>query len=129
MMSPSSFAVFALKFLQKSHDVWVVEIRWVSQAARVPPTGAPGWLFPPAIWSFTIACIFFACSLSGTRRSRSAFSVVRAPSAERPEHGSLYSFLYLQKIQFDRPSRGRTKIVTITFSVFAVEVYLVHDAG
>src|SRR5207244_11582881 len=53
MMSPSSFAVFALKFLQKSMIL-------TPCGPSADPTGGAGVAFPAAIWSFTIACTFFA---------------------------------------------------------------------
>src|SRR5436309_15839243 len=68
MMSPSSFAVRALKFLQKS-------MMLTPCGPSAVPTGGPGVAFPAAIWSFTIACTFFAIALE---------------------------LLYLQEIQFDR---------------------------
>ena len=57
MISPSSLAVFALKFLQKS----MILTPWGPSAV---PTGGAGVAFPAAIWSFTIACIFFAMILA-----------------------------------------------------------------
>src|SRR5262249_21166287 len=57
MMRPSSFAVFALKFLQKS----MMLTPWGPSAV---PTGGAGVAFPAAIWSFTIAWTFFAMCLS-----------------------------------------------------------------
>src|SRR5512145_3455067 len=53
MISPSSLLVFALKFLQKS----MILTPWGPNAV---PTGGAGVAFPAAIWSFTIACTFFA---------------------------------------------------------------------
>src|SRR5215471_17774871 len=53
MMSPSSFAVFALKFLQKS-------MMFTPCGPSAVPTGGAGVAFPAAIWSFTIAWTFFA---------------------------------------------------------------------
>src|SRR5215510_10708069 len=53
MMRPSSFAVFALKFLQKS-------MLLTPCGPSAVPTGGAGVAFPAAIWSFTIACTFFA---------------------------------------------------------------------
>src|SRR3954469_3852361 len=53
MISPSSLAVFALKFLQKS----MMLTPWGPSAV---PTGGAGGALPAAIWSFTIACTFFA---------------------------------------------------------------------
>src|SRR5204862_6981978 len=56
MISPSSFAVRALKFLQKS-------MMLTPCGPSAVPTGAAGVFFPAAIWSFTIACTFFAMLL------------------------------------------------------------------
>src|SRR6476660_4230226 len=53
MISPSSFAVFALKFLQKS-------MMFTPCGPSAVPTGGAGVALPAAIWSFTSACIFFA---------------------------------------------------------------------
>src|SRR5882724_8159236 len=53
MISPSSFAVFALKFLQKS-------MMFTPCGPSAVPTGGAGVALPAAIWSFTIAWIFFA---------------------------------------------------------------------
>src|SRR6185436_14917396 len=53
MIRPSSLLVFALKFLQKS----MILTPWGPSAV---PTGGAGVAFPAAIWSFTIACTFFA---------------------------------------------------------------------
>src|SRR4029077_4821008 len=53
MISPSSFAVFALKFLQKS----MMFSPWGPSAV---PTGGAGVALPAAICNLTCACIFFA---------------------------------------------------------------------
>src|SRR4051812_33641219 len=53
MISPSSFAVFALKFLQKSMIL-------TPCGPSAVPTGGAGVALPAAIWSFTTACIFLA---------------------------------------------------------------------
>src|SRR4029453_539160 len=53
MMSPSSLAVFALKFLQKS-------MMLTPCGPSAVPTGGAGVALPPGIWSFTIAWTFFA---------------------------------------------------------------------
>src|SRR5262245_5011978 len=55
MMSPSSFEVFALKFLQKS-------MMFRPCGPSAVPTGGAGVAFPAWICSFTIACTFFAIS-------------------------------------------------------------------
>src|SRR5436189_3238177 len=56
MMRPSSFAVRALKFLQKS----MMLTPW---GPRAVPTGGAGVALPAAIWSFTSAWIFLAIVL------------------------------------------------------------------
>src|SRR5437867_3630215 len=56
MMRPSSFAVLALKFLQKS-------MMLTPCGPSAVPTGGAGVALPAAIWSFTIACIFLAITL------------------------------------------------------------------
>src|SRR6187397_835269 len=55
MMRPSSFAVFALKFLQKS-------MMFRPCGPSAVPTGGAGVALPAAIWSFTCACTFLAIS-------------------------------------------------------------------
>src|SRR5262249_24588911 len=57
MMSPSSFAVFALKFLQKS-------MMLTPCGPSAVPTGGAGVALPAAIWSFTMAWTFFAITVS-----------------------------------------------------------------
>src|ERR1043166_3401133 len=94
MMSPSSFAVFALKFLQKS-------MMLTPCGPSAVPTGGAGVALPAAIWSFTIACTFFAISIGlqttgyGLRATgQSCWSL--KPGACSP----LYLF-DLQEVQFD----------------------------
>src|SRR5919106_6560504 len=53
MISPSSLAVRALKFLQKS-------MMLTPCGPSAVPTGGAGVALPAAIWSFTIAVTFFA---------------------------------------------------------------------
>src|SRR5437762_920731 len=53
MIRPSSFAVFALKFLQKS-------MMFTPCGPSAVPTGGAGVALPAAIWSFTTAVTFFA---------------------------------------------------------------------
>src|SRR5215467_9698887 len=77
MMRPSSFAVFALKFLQKS-------MMFTPCSPSAVPTGGAGVALPAGICSFTIAFTFFAIF-----QHRSL--AVAAPF--------LY-FLHLQEIQF-----------------------------
>src|SRR5262249_46535822 len=59
MINPSSLAVFALKFLQKS-------MMLTPCGPSAVPTGGAGVALPAAIWSFTIAWTFLAISF--TRR-------------------------------------------------------------
>src|SRR5688572_26842197 len=95
MIRPSSFAVFALKFLQKS-------MMFKPCGPSAVPTGGAGVALPAAIWSFTSALIFFAISQSpaisrdlqrgqGYRATPVPFSVdIRS------------EFLHLQEIQLHR---------------------------
>src|SRR6476619_2072359 len=83
MISPSSFAVRALKFLQKS----MMLTPWGPSAV---PTGGAGVALPAAIWSFTIAWIFFAMNLS-------VFSLLAV--GPHPHDSNLF---HLQEIQFHR---------------------------
>src|SRR6185503_12103082 len=78
MMSPSSFEVFALKFLQKS-------MMFTPCGPSAVPTGGAGVALPAWIWSFTIACTFFAMISSGP-----------------PKGGPTSNLLDLQEIQFHR---------------------------
>ena len=55
MISPSSLAVFALKFLQKS-------MMFTPCGPSAVPTGGAGVALPAGICNFTIACTFFAMS-------------------------------------------------------------------
>src|SRR6186713_567860 len=99
MISPSSFAVFALKFLQKS----MMFTPWGPSAV---PTGGAGVALPAEICSFTIACIFFAIALrSGgyeeqTRPTLS--SVSRRPGPAFWTWRQRSNLLDLQEIQFHR---------------------------
>src|SRR5580692_916609 len=90
MMSPSSFAVFALKFLQKS----MMFTPWGPSAV---PTGGAGVALPAAIWSFTTAWIFFAMMRFSSR------SHERATTPNSCLRGFVKSnLLYLQEIELDR---------------------------
>src|SRR5580765_8075019 len=93
MMRPSSFAVFALKFLQKS-------MMLTPCGPSAVPTGGAGVALPAAIWSFTIACTFFAISR--------------------------LNLLDLQEIQLDR--RGAAEDRDHHLQRVAIEVDLVDDA-
>src|ERR1700733_15555062 len=93
MISPSSFAVRALKFLQKS-------MMFTPCGPSAVPTGGAGVALPAAIWSFTIACIFFAIvhnpatfKTAQPQRTRGTRSVLR---------GEKSNFFHLQKIELDR---------------------------
>src|SRR5215471_17591841 len=90
MMSPSSLAVFALKFLQKS-------MMFTPCGPSAVPTGGAGVALPAAIWSFTIACTFFAMAFFGTA-SRPFPASVGAGLQTRPPS----NLLDLQEIQFHR---------------------------
>src|SRR5215203_2566696 len=101
MISPSSLAVLELKFLQKS----MMFSPWGPSAV---PTGGAGVAFPAAIWSFTIACIFFAI-LRCARLSVTSFqlpadrcSQLPAGSWEPAAGCRQLQFFYLQKVQFHR---------------------------
>src|SRR5262245_29446578 len=77
MIRPSSFAVFELKFLQKS-------MMLTPCGPSAVPTGGAGVALPAAIWSFTIAWTFFAIALYLSRSL------------------SPLDLLDLQEVQFDR---------------------------
>src|SRR5262245_35249988 len=99
MMSPSSFAVFELKFLQKS----MMLTPWGPSAV---PTGGAGVALPAAIWSFTTACTFFICVLS---RPRNHESTKPKPQWISWFRVSWLDLLDLQKIQLHgrRPAEDR----------------------
>src|SRR6185436_14057871 len=94
MISPSSFAVFALKFLQKS-------MMFRPCGPSAVPTGGAGVALPAAIWSFTCACIFLAIFLSSLAgpHPRSLFAQLRSCSSRASR---CLQFFYLQKVQLDR---------------------------
>src|SRR5215472_7178646 len=93
MMSPSSFAVFALKFLQKS-------MIFTPCGPSAVPTGGAGVAFPAAIWSFTIACTFFAIAyLSCPERAKHEDDQLDVLRIFVP---SRLDLLHLQKVQLDR---------------------------
>src|SRR5215510_8916731 len=86
MIRPSSFAVFELKFLQKS-------MMFTPCGPSAVPTGGAGVALPAEICSFTIAVTFFAIALREWRIVNSRFTI----------HDSrLLNLLDLQEIQFDR---------------------------
>src|SRR4029079_583065 len=89
MMSPSSFAVFALKFLQKS-------MMLTPCGPSAVPTGGAGVALPAAIWSFTIAWTFLAIRVRGRGRESIPHNYAEPP----PDPSS--NLLHLQEIQFDR---------------------------
>src|ERR671919_668082 len=97
MMRPSSLLVFALKFLQKS----MILTPWGPSAV---PTGGAGVAFPAAIWSFTIACTFFAMILvlppSGGSYTFQKKRPALIPVVSAFRRNSL-KLLYLQKVQLD----------------------------
>src|SRR5258705_7639676 len=67
MISPSSFAVRALKFLQKS-------MMFTPCGPSAVPTGGAGVALAAGICSFTIACTFFAMLLRSLSRARRCFN-------------------------------------------------------
>src|SRR5204862_2398510 len=91
MISPSSFAVRALKFLQKS-------MMLTPCGPSAVPTGGAGVAFPAAIWSFTIACTFFAIAVIS--RPRNHESTKPKPLSFRVFVFSRLYLLDLQEIQF-----------------------------
>src|SRR5204863_7226625 len=123
MIKPSSFAVFALKFLQKS-------MMFSPCGPSAVPTGGAGVALPAAIWSFTCACTFFAIFFAlpqttfcikqrlrgqGYRATPVPFSV--SQSSE---------LLHLQKIQLDR--RGAAEDRDHHLQRIPVRVHVVDDA-
>src|SRR6476646_9375624 len=62
IIRPSSFAVFELKFLQKS-------MMFTPCGPSAVPTGGAGVALPAAIWSFTIAVTFFAITFQSQREA------------------------------------------------------------
>src|SRR5215475_3170103 len=92
MMRPSSFEVFALKFLQKS-------MMFTPCGPSAVPTGGAGVALPAWIWSFTIACTFFAMISSGPPKGGPYVRPITRRGRLQPAHP--LNLLYLQKIQFD----------------------------
>src|SRR5437868_11408933 len=93
MISPSSFAVFALKFLQKS-------MMFTPCGPSAVPTGGAGVALPAAIWSFTIACTFLAITFRSWPRNHE--STKPQPSDFRVFVFSWLDLLHLQEIELDR---------------------------
>src|SRR5581483_11025511 len=100
MISPSSFAVRALKFLQKS-------MMLTPCGPSAVPTGGAGVALPAAIWSFTIACTFFAIMSVGSRLPP-------------------LNLLHLQEVQFDRRRAAEDRHHHLERVL--LEVHLVDDA-
>src|SRR4051812_43106938 len=123
MISPSSFAVRELKFLQKS-------IILTPCGPSAVPTGGAGVAFPAAIWSFTIACTFFAmipcarCQLPASSCQLYATRVAGRGSVKL--EAMQLQFFDLQKIQFDR--RRTAEDGDHHLQGVAIEVDLVHGA-
>src|SRR6478736_5930399 len=119
MISPSSLAVFALKFLQKS----MMFTPWGPSAV---PTGGAGVALPAAIWSFTSACIFLAM-LVATGDGR--WAVGNGPCPRPPPMAQgLLNLLYLQEVEFhgcrtteDRHHHLERVLVEIHFVDHAIE--------
>src|SRR5688572_8076086 len=106
MMSPSSFAVLALKFLQKS-------MMFTPCGPSAVPTGGAGVALPAEICNFTIACTFFAIYRSHEHEDHEDFV------------SSILNFFHLQKIQFHR--RGATENRDHHLQRALVRVHLVDD--
>src|SRR5437764_4834111 len=118
MMRPSSLAVFALKFLQKS-------MMLTPCGPSAVPTGGAGVAFPAAICNLTTACTFLAMILDvnheATKSRRKSFFLLL-----RVFVSSWLDFLHLQEVQFHgrRPSEDRHHHLQGVL----VEVHLVDDA-
>src|SRR4030095_12389855 len=98
MISPSSLAVFALKFLQKSMIL-------TPCGPSAVPTGGAGVALPARICNFTTACTFFAICLG---------------------FGALLNLLHLQKIQLDRRRAAEDRDHHLQRVL--VEIHLVNHA-
>src|SRR6185369_15965530 len=105
MMRPSSFAVFALKFLQKS-------MMFTPCGPSAVPTGGAGVALPAAIWSFTIAWTFFA--------------ICDRPEPRRHEPIRGLDLLHLQEIQLH--GSGPAKDRDHHLQRVLVDVHLVDHA-
>src|SRR3954469_20065545 len=93
MISPSSFAVFALKFLQKS-------MMLTPCGPSAVPTGGAGVALPAAICNFTIACTFFA--ICHVRLTAETAKISRETSSLRSRRVRRLNLLHLQKVEFHR---------------------------
>src|SRR5687768_13720192 len=96
MIKPSWPAVFALKFLQKS-------MMLTPCGPSAVPTGGAGVALPAAIWSFTIACTFFAITLSLSHRydRHGATNSFKKKTVASSRLGGGSDFLHLQKVELD----------------------------
>src|SRR6476620_185590 len=121
MIRPSSLAVLALKFLQKS-------MMFRPCGPSAVPTGGAGVAFPAAIWSFTIAVTFFAMilelAISCQLPAVSSDLLRWKPGAVSWKRQ--LQFLDLQEIQFDR--RRPAEDGHHDLERVAIEVDLVHRA-
>src|SRR5262245_25064082 len=119
MMSPSSFEVFALKFLQKS-------MMFTPCGPSAVPTGGAGVAFPAWICNFTIACTFFAMISFGPPKGGPY--VLPITGGGRLPPAQPLNLLHLQKIQFhgrraaeDRHHHFQRVLVEIDFVDHTVE--------
>src|SRR6187402_339850 len=128
MMSPSSFAVFALKFLQKS-------MMLTPCGPSAVPTGGAGVAFPAAIWSFTIAWTFLAIvdvyfsSLAPgphPRRELTLTPRLGFPCPRLDVAAGALNLLHLQEVEFH--GRRAPENRDHDLQRVLVEVHLVDDA-
>src|SRR5215831_1126399 len=119
MISPSSFAVFALKFLQKS-------MMFTPCGPSAVPTGGAGVALPAAIWSFTIACTFLAIAFQDRPRNHESTKHVFQDRCVRVFVVSWLDFLHLQEIQFDRRRSSEDRHHHLQGAL--VEIHVVDDA-
>src|SRR5262245_36331227 len=116
MMSPSSLAVFELKFLQKS-------MMLTPCGPSAVPTGGAGVAFPAAICSFTTACIFFTGCLQASEFRRRVSGLKPRARSLAPKASNFFD---LQKVQLHRcrPPENRDH----HFQRVLVDVDVVHHA-
>src|SRR5262249_16476261 len=123
MMSPSCFAVFALKFLQKS-------MMFTPCGPSAVPTGGAGVAFPAAISSFPLSCTFLAIVLNHDARegheeheeeNHTGFRDLRDLRGLR---GS--DLLHLQKVELHRRRSPEDRHHHLQRVL--VEIHLVHHA-